>query len=428
MTINYGTHNAFTQTQCESYTWNGTTYTSSGNYLYNYTNASGCASTDTLHLTINIPATSLTQISICSSQLPYVWNALSITTSGIYNIHLTSSTSCDSIATLDLNVIQSPAAPVVNSPINYCQFLNASPLSPTANYPLIWYNQPIGGTGFSTTPIPSTTIFGIQHYYVSQYNGICESPRVNITIRVSLKPNLGIDKSISLCYNDSVNFAGLFNTTDLLVGWTYAGNPIATPGIVYTPGAYQIIASTGAGCSDTANVQVAVQPEIIANAGVDQIIESNQTITLQGAGGINFQWSPAGLFNNPGISNPTVQANQDTIVVLTVTDNVGCKDTDTLKIKVLDGPEIYMPNAFTPDGDGRNETIKPICVGIAQLEYFKIFDRFGKQVFESNTISKGWDGIYKNAKQPMGNYVYIIKATNRLGKSIFMKGNIVLIR
>ncbi len=86
-----------------------------------------------------------------------------------------------------------------------------------------------------------------------------------------------------------------------------------------------------------------------------------------------------------------------------------------------------MPSAFTPNGYGVNDIFRPTTIGIASLEYFRIFNRYGEKVFETNIIGKGWDGIYKGGKQNTGNYVWMLKGTNRFGEIKVLKGNVVLI-
>jgi gliding motility-associated-like protein len=87
-----------------------------------------------------------------------------------------------------------------------------------------------------------------------------------------------------------------------------------------------------------------------------------------------------------------------------------------------------MPSAFTPNGDGRNDNIYPICVGIKQLNFFRIFNRWGQLIFSTSQIGKGWDGRIAGALQGTNNFVYMVQAVDYLGKTIFKKGNLILIR
>jgi gliding motility-associated-like protein len=171
-----------------------------------------------------------------------------------------------------------------------------------------------------------------------------------------------------------------------------------------------------------------VQPQLYANAGPDDNAVYNEPYQLQGSGGLNYLWSPAQYLNNPAIANPLAVLIDDTRFILTVTDDFGCTDKDTVLIKVYKGPTFYIPNAFTPNGDGINDNFKPTYVGIQRLEYFRIYDRYGVLIYETSNMGKAWDGFYKNTKQNTGNYVYVVKGIDKNGQEKILKGNVLLIR
>ena len=91
-----------------------------------------------------------------------------------------------------------------------------------------------------------------------------------------------------------------------------------------------------------------------------------------------------------------------------VMDEIGCTDYDTVYIRVFKGPTFYVPTAFTPNGDGLNDIFRPTAVGIASMDYFRVYDRYGVMVYETNYMTKGWDGKYKGVNQNIGNYVWTI--------------------
>jgi gliding motility-associated-like protein len=94
--------------------------------------------------------------------------------------------------------------------------------------------------------------------------------------------------------------------------------------------------------------------------------------------------------------------------------------------EALEGPQVYLPTAFTPNGDRLNEKIKPICVGISRFDYFRIFDRFGKLIFETNKMGEGWDGYYKGKRQSSGNYISTVKVKDITGKEYIKTSNLLL--
>ena len=182
------------------------------------------------------------------------------------------------------------------------------------------------------------------------------------------------------------------------------------------------------GCYDTALIHLAVQPQIIANAGPDDNAVYNEPYQLNGSGGNQYLWSPASYLNNPAIANPLAVLTDEIKFILTVYDDFGCSDKDTVVIKAYKGPTFYIPNAFTPNGDGINDNFKPTYVGIKRLEYFRVYDRYGVLVFETSSMNKAWDGLFKSTKQNTGNFVYIVKGIDQYGQEKVLKGNVLLIR
>ncbi|HPH84004.1 MAG TPA: gliding motility-associated C-terminal domain-containing protein [Ferruginibacter sp.] len=429
--VTYSTTLAHTCNNQLPYTWNGQDYISSGNYTITLTGAAGCDSIATLQLQVDPVLTSLTQAMVCSAQLPYLWNGQSYNQPGSYSVTLAASTGCDSIASLQLTINITPAAPLVNSPVEYCQYETSVALSATAQTPgnqLNWYAVAQGGSATLTAPVPSTLAPGTFIFYVSEKSTFCEGPRAAITVTVNPKPALGPDKDLRICFGESANLLNLYHVTGLNGLWTISGIPVPRPDSVSIAGYYQLVVQTLAGCADTATVNLNIQPPVHANAGNDAFAEYNIPYALQGSGGGSYEWSPAGSLNHPFIANPLATLTHDETFVLTVKDEIGCKDMDTVIIKVLNGPTFYVPTAFTPNGDGLNDIFRPTSIGIASLEYFRVFNRYGELVYETHDIGKGWDGNYKGLKQPLGNYVWSIRGTDRTGKLKFMKGNVVLIR
>jgi len=98
-------------------------------------------------------------------------------------------------------------------------------------------------------------------------------------------------------------------------------------------------------------------------------------------------------------------------------------------VKVFKTPaDIFVPTGFTPNGDGRNDVIRPVLVGIKSLTYFRVYNRWGQLVFNTSQAGKGWDGTVGGTLQATDNFVYMVQAIDYTGKTIFKKGDFVLIR
>lgn len=113
-------------------------------------------------------------------------------------------------------------------------------------------------------------------------------------------------------------------------------------------------------------------------------------------------------------------------------NNNGCVTikpvTVTTRQDCLSDGKVFVPTAFTPNNNGKNDLLRPILYAIAELHYFKIYNRWGQLVFETNTIGKGWDGIFKGSAQPSETYSWILECVDKNGDLIKQSGKSLLIR
>src|SRR5207253_1197287 len=101
------------------------------------------------------------------------------------------------------------------------------------------------------------------------------------------------------------------------------------------------------------------------------------------------------------------------IYKVTVTSQEGCSSSDDVKVKIYKtAPDIFVPTAFTPNSDGLNDVLKPILVGISKLEYFRVYNRWGQQVYSTTTPGHGWDGRIAGISQPTGTFIYFTQGVD----------------
>jgi gliding motility-associated-like protein len=379
---------------CSSFSWYGNLYTSSTNLpTYTTTNALGFDSVVTLNLTINQPTSSDTFATACNS---FEWHNQTFTSSNnTATFTTTNAVNCDSVVRLNLT-------------INNSDF-NAQTI-PTCG-PYVW-----NGINYENS--------GDYIYQYSNAFGCASADTLHLTI--AQKPELGTDIADTICFGASVNLETYFPTTNFSDNWTFQQTPINSIQHVTASGMYQLIRLVTSGCADTANINLVVLPKVLANAGPDGIAAINYPYQLIGSGAGQYSWEPSSVLNDPNIVNPIATIQTNTSFVLTVTNDAGCSETDFVNIKAMEGPQVYVPTAFTPNGDRLNEKIKPICVGISRFDYFRIFDRFGKLIFETNNIGEGWDGYYKGKRQSSGNYISTVKVKDVTGKEYIKTSNLLL--
>jgi gliding motility-associated-like protein len=142
----------------------------------------------------------------------------------------------------------------------------------------------------------------------------------------------------------------------------------------------------------------------------------------------SYVWTPSKNFNCDDCEDPTTMAIRTTRYNVRVTDEfTGCFDSLRIIINVDASKKIYIPNAFTPNGDSRNDDWRIFTKGIKFMNV-EVFNRWGELVFQSSDLEKGWDGTYKGEPASPGIYPYQINVTYLDGELIESKGAINLIR
>jgi gliding motility-associated-like protein len=112
-----------------------------------------------------------------------------------------------------------------------------------------------------------------------------------------------------------------------------------------------------------------------------------------------------------------------------VSEAASCFGTDDIVVRVFKtGPDLFIPSAFTPNNDGKNDILKPVAVGMKGLTFFRIYNRWGQMLFSTSEIGKGWNGTFGGSDQPSGTYVYMAEAVDYLDKKVTKKGTVVLLR
>jgi gliding motility-associated-like protein len=168
--------------------------------------------------------------------------------------------------------------------------------------------------------------------------------------------------------------------------------------------------------------------ETDAYAGNDTVFAIGQAVQLHASGGEFYKWTPSSGLSADNIADPVVTLYNDGEFVLTASAVIGCATTDTVRFKVYKGPELYVPSAFSPNNDGRNDQFKFIAVGMKSVDLFQIYNRYGQLIYSSTEIMKGWDGKMNGMNQPSGTYVWLIKGTDVTGAIHFKKGTVTLMR
>ncbi len=190
-----------------------------------------------------------------------------------------------------------------------------------------------------------------------------------------------------------------------------------------------LISTTIKGCKDTATIGVKVE-NFVPFAGNDTIIVKGEKINFKASGGTAYVWTPGNNLNVTNTATPT-GFYPDTGVYrynVHIKTPFGCEGDDSIKVWVVSQASLFLPSAFSPNGDGLNDRLRLLSVGYAKINFFRVFNRFGEAVFETNDLVKGWDGNHKGKKADIGTYFWVMSVTDRFGKDEMIKGDVTLIR
>ncbi len=199
---------------------------------------------------------------------------------------------------------------------------------------------------------------------------------------------------------------------------------------------YTVIVKQGDCFTDTGYVNVIVHPLPLVELGSDITIGGGNSTQLRAVADniATYSWTPYYQLSCDNCANPVASPRRTTEYKVSVTDNYGCEGSDNITVRVLcENSQIFIPNTFTPNGDGVNDMFYPQGKGLDYVKSVRIYSRWGELVFarddmKINDPAAGWDGNYKNAPLKPDVFVYFIHAYCESGELIELKGDISLVR
>lgn len=279
-----------------------------------------------------------------------------------------------------------------------------------------------------------TTIYGCDsiHYLNLKVNPL---PDVllnngNGNYEVGLCP--GANNTLAVVNPEETTTYQWFDGANLLTGETGPAY------LVSSAGSYWVAATTDKGCRDTSqSIRVVVYPQPVAGIEpvADEVICAFDTLEIKATAGAgyDYRWSPEKPFRLiTGAEGQIVKgvfAEISNEITLTVYNQFGCWDTATAFVQTKPCCEVFVPNAFSPNGDGHNEYFNPQLEMGQLLLTMQVFDRWGKMVYNNTNLKKGWDGKYEGDMiAASGTYMYFIQYTCADGKLYEKKESLSLIR
>jgi gliding motility-associated-like protein len=361
--------------------------------------------------------------------------------SGTYTIRLIAGTvnGCYDTTTAGIQVNPTPVVTASNN-FNLCRG-SSSPLAATGNGVTQWSWSPLQGLScyncFNPVASPLTTtpyvVQGTNAFGCSGYDTVVVTVIQPFKMAVSSADSICIGESTNLLASGATSYSwsppnGLNNTT--------IPNPTASPTVTTI---YRVVGYDGFNCfTDTAFVTVAVGQYPVVNLGPDLVLATGtqqQLIsTVQNGPITKWQWSPVTDLSCSGCPLPTANIRKEMTYVVRATTAYGCSDTDSISIKTFcQGTQVFIPNAFTPNGDGFNDVLMVRASGIALVKIFRVFNRWGEVVFEKgnfqpNDPQHGWDGRIKGVESGPDVFVYTAEVVCENGATFSYKGNVTILK
>jgi len=358
---------------------------------------------------------------------------------GIFNTRLIVGTSFGCYDTTTHTITVNPT-PIVNTnpDMTICRGQSAQ-LNATGGLNYTW--APFTGLSCNNCPNPVASPLTTTQYVVTGTNSFGCAATDTILITVPQPIDVVVTPSVNICIGGSTPLVVTgattyewFPTTGL--SCTTCPNPIANPTVTTV---YRVIGKDAYNCfQDTAFVTVGVGQYPTVNVGADRVLSTGTQITLSATvtnGPIAlWRWSPATDLSCSLCPTPIATAKKDICYAVTATNIFGCSGSDTMCIKVFcESSQLFIPNAFTPDGDGVNDVLTVKAKGVKLVKSFRVFNRWGQVVFERanfqpNIDSYGWNGLVNGIAAPPDVYVYTCEVVCEDDTPYTYKGNVAIIK
>jgi gliding motility-associated-like protein len=357
-------------------------------------------------------------------------------TTGTYSVTLIVGNSRGCKDTVTTNVTINPLPVIVAMADTAVCIPDAITLSATGGVTYNW--SPGASLSCTACNTPNAAPTSPTSYVVigTDANGCAAKDTVRVGIQTKTTSITGAGGDI--CLGQSYQLSSAAST---VYSWTPAStlndpnipNPVATPTVTTT---YTVVSKEGSCIADTHTVKVVVLPLPKVDAGSDVTIIAGRSaiLTASGTGIHHVLWDSASSLSCFNCFTTSATPKITTTYFVTAFTDRNCTSTDSVTVKVLcDGSQLFIPNTFTPNGDGQNDFFFARAVGIDHIASFRIFSRWGELLFERSNMPvnderAGWNGTYNGQILNPDVYVYVIEASCDTGEPLRMKGDVTLIR
>lgn len=360
-------------------------------------------------------------------------------TTGEYYAIVTSSQGCID-STRKISVIENPLPTGVLQMPSVSTICDTIPviLNVTGGATYQWY---LNGSKIlnSATNSIRANIPGIYKVEMISDKGCRKMALDSVFLNKLLMPTLIISNDIR-CVNSLINFNNTGNVSlsgPLSYNWKFGDGTTSTlqnPQKIYgRTGDFSIdLSSKSQVCPSfdrsVSKIITIKEPTLSIRYPDLNVVSNNVVPIVTRQIGLTYSWQPINGLNNPTIFNPILKTTTPQDYKIMIKDSAGCTTIDSLRVLIFVENNIIVPKAFTPNGDGSNDYLFPNLIGIKELKTFRIYNRWGIQMYSSSIQFPGWDGNYQGKKQPMETYTWIAEGIDINGKYMIRGGNTLLMR
>jgi gliding motility-associated-like protein len=367
-------------------------------------------------------------------------SSLNVQQSGNYSVHITNAAGCSSNSSIAAVITNPIPQGNINIPSqNYICEGQTTTLTSNANATQYqWYlnNVPISGATQASYNAVNPGTYGLQ---ITTGEGCTNFASGNIQLSVYKKPTVAFQFA-ERCERLPIQFENNSDTSTsgpVIWNWNF-GDGVSSnayqPTHAYSNGNNYTVTLTAASLrcpslTSTSNqlIQIAAPTPGIRYPTIDAIANNITPMQARNIGN-QYLWRPTVGLSNPNIRDPYFRLNMPIEYQIKITTNNGCVTVDTVMTRMQFAIDIQVPTAFTPNGDGHNDWLDVFLIGIGKLKFFRVFNRWGQLLFETNDPRQLWDGTFHGKKQPAETYVWTAEGEGTDGKRVIRRGQTILIR
>lgn len=406
-------------------------FSATGLYTIPLQTVFGCDSTVMLDLKVQPSVQSGFAVAICPGST-YLFDGNSIAQAGMYEAQFQTAAGCDSTVTLSLSLHTAPM-PTITGDTLICP--GSVGILSTGNFSSIEWS---GGESSASVTVSQPGIYSVT---VVDANGCTATNSAALLVLPPIQASwMTADPS---CHGGSDGFVELTTVSGAVEPLQFSlnqGNPISAGMFDELSAGMQVITITdNQGCTATYSLLLEDPPLLAVDLGPAQTLEVGQTypipVVINQAGDFSYAWSPPNGLSCTGCPNPVVTASDSIVYALLLTNGAGCIAHDSLLILIRKGEGVYIPQIFSPNGDGQNESFTvygdPSLVEV--VEFFQIFDRWGELLFDRESMSindesSGWNGSFRGRLVLPGVYAWHARIKMLDGTVLLKKGDVTVVR